>query len=97
MEKGRILKLDEQPLISPSIGKNTPSLRHNGGFPCRKARPDMRNLSTLQEQAVLDFVERKPGQFQDQIVDFVDRQFDIKVVSRILTRNNFTRKRGTRV
>ena len=47
------------------------------------------------------FVEEKPGQFQDQSADFVLRTFDIQIsqqtVSNILKRNDFTRKRGSRV
>ena len=70
-------------------------------FPCRKARPDRRRLDATQEQAILGFVDSKPGQFQDQIVDFVDEQFGIKIsqptISRLLRRNNLTRKQGTRV
>lgn len=56
-----------------------PVARTRPRIPCRKARPDRRRLDTTQEQAILGFVDSKPGQLQDQIVDFVDEQFGIKI------------------
>ena len=65
------------------------------------SRPERRKLSALQEQAVLEFIQGKPGTFQDEIVDFAAKNWDVSIsvrtASRILRRNNYTRKRGTRV
>ena len=71
------------------------------GFPCKMLRPQRRKLTPSQEEAVLAFVAERPGQFQDQIVEFVLRTFGIQIsqqtVSNILKRNDVTRKRGSRV
>ena len=69
--------------------------------PGKSPRIRSRSLTLEQEEAVLEFIENNAGVFLDEIVDFVFETFDVCIststVSRLLRRNDFSRKRGTRV
>ena len=60
-----------------------------------------RRLSPEQEQMVLNFVANQPGVFQEDVVAYVSHTFSITIsrftASRILRRNDVTRKRATRL
>ena len=64
-------------------------------------RPERRSLNQQQEEAVIKFVEQRPGIYMKHIVQFVSETFGIGIsrdtASRIMRRNNITRKKGTRV
>lgn len=57
-------------------------------------------MTTSQEKGVLNFIQGKAGSFLDEIVDFVAKTWNVRIscrtASRMLRRNKYTRKRGTR-
>ena len=65
------------------------------------SRVSRRRLSPEQEQMVLNFIASQPGMIQEDVVAFVSRTFSVSITrftaSRILRRNNITRKRATRL
>lgn len=58
-------------------------------------------MTVEQEEAVIEGGENNAGVFLDEIVDFVFETFDvcisISTMSRLFKKNDYSRKRGTRV
>lgn len=70
-------------------------------LPKRIPRPKSRRLTVQQGKGVLKFIEDNAGVFLDQVKDFVSETYGVSIssstASRILSKNDVTRKRGTRV
>lgn len=68
---------------------------------CTNAQARKAHIHWGSGTSCFEFVEPKPGQFQDRVVDFVQQEFRIQIsqqtVSNILRREDFTRERGSRV
>lgn len=47
-------------------------------------RPERRKLTVAQEQATIEFLRRKPGSCQDEIVEYVAQSYSIAVSSRTI-------------
>ena len=70
-------------------------------LPGKSARLKSKRLTSQQENGVLKFVEDNAGVFLDQVkasaFDTYDVSISIPTASRLLSKNNITRKRGTQV